>query len=160
MSRFQDFLGGKRRIMVTIKNVSNAMVYIVFPDLKIHRQLRPNQSFGVTAEDYDQMVYDPGFSSMMDEHYISVKADATDKPKNAIPDSKIYDVDTIVKMYETKDYTNFTKFIRMAAPAEKDIAVQKAVDMKITDNAFVKLIKDYCGVDVINSINIEHQLQS
>lgn len=146
--------------MVTIKNVSSAIVYIVFPDLKIHRQLRPNQSFGVSAEDYDNMIFDAGFSSMIDEHFISVKSDNSEKPKNAVPTEKIYDIDAIKAMYANNDFSGFAKFIPTAAPAEKDTAVQLAIDMKVTDNAFIHLIKKYCGVDIINSINIKHQLEN
>lgn len=146
--------------MITIKNVSSALLYIVFPDLKIHRQLRPNQSFRVSAEDYDNMIFDAGFSSMIDEHFLSVKADAGEKTKNDIVETKVFDAATIKAMYENNDFTGFAKFIPNAAPAEKDTAAQLAIDMGITNGAFVELIKKYCGVDVINSINIKHQLEN
>ena len=62
-------------------------------------------------------------------------------------------------MLDNADVTAFAKFIPHATSAEKESAVQLAVDKGITNGAIVALLKKYCGVDVISAINAKHQAE-
>ena len=65
----------------------------------------------------------------------------------------------IKKMFEDKDYVNFTKMIPNASPATKETIVAVAVDMRISDKAFVELIKKYCDVNIIEAISVQVQAE-
>ena len=57
------------------------------------------------------------------------------------------------------DVTAFAKFIPTATAAEKESAVNLAIQHKITNNAIVALIKKYCDVDIINAISVAHDAE-
>ena len=57
------------------------------------------------------------------------------------------------------DVTAFAKFIPNATAAEKESVINLAIQHKVTNNAFVALIKKYCDVDIINAINVAHEAE-
>ena len=65
----------------------------------------------------------------------------------------------IKKIFEEKDYAKFTKVIQKASPATKESMVSVAVEMRISDNAFVSLIKKYCDVNIIEAISVQVQAE-
>ena len=140
---------------VTIKNISSATVVLSFNDLKFRRDLTPGRTVTVDRETYDEMSFDPGFSSMIDEHYLVISGLDEDELSPAA-NAPTYGVDEIKRMFDTLDITSFAKMIPTAAPAEKESIVQVAIDKKVTNNAFVALIKKYCDVDIISAINMRH----
>ena len=61
-------------------------------------------------------------------------------------------------MLDALDVSTFAKMIPTAAKAEKDTIVELAIKKGITHPAFVKLIQQYCDVDIIEAINKKHQI--
>ena len=103
----------------------------------------------------NSLVYTIGDNFRRELHFIVVNG-IKDEDAVVVQDSSIYDVKTIAEMYDNKDYAAFAKFIPNATMAEKDTAIQLAVQKGITDNGFTALIKKYCDVDVISAINFKH----
>lgn len=141
---------------VVIKNISSATVVISVPELRFRRELIPGRSVSVSKEDYDELIFDPGINGLINDHYISITGAEENidfKPNN------VFEKTEIEKIIDKLDVTAFAKMIPTAKQAEKDTIVQLAIEKGVTHPAFVKLIKQYCDVDVINAINRKHQLE-
>ena len=140
---------------VNIKNVSNCSVSLYVPECNVQRLLLPRQGFNVERETYDELILNQGVEALFKEHYLVVSGlEENDTP---ITDTKVVTAEEIAKMFDTQNITEFAKFIPTAAPAEKDAAVELAVEKKITNSGFTSLIKKYCGRDVMELINMKHQ---
>lgn len=142
--------------MIKIKNISTSIVTIALPDIRLRREIKPGMTMPFKEEEYEFLPFDPGFNALVSGHYIKV-LNAPDvveeeeiKPKEAI------DIQTILK---NRDITAFAKFIPKATAAEKDSVLKYAVELGVVDKPFAALIKQYCGVDIINAISNYHQSQ-
>lgn len=140
---------------IVIKNIGTANIILSFEDLKFRRELVPGRSLTVDKEMYEEMAFDPGFLSMINEHYLQVTGLDDDDERN----TKLFDSSTIAKILDNQDITAFAKFIPTAAPGEKDTVVQLAVQKKVTNNAIVSLIKKYCDFDVMEAIHAQYQAE-
>lgn len=141
---------------ITLKNISTATVNVVSD--KFRRELVPGRVVPITQAIYEDLMFDPGFNNLITGHYIRIDG-ITEENSVVAAEENIFDVNDINKMFETKDYTSFAKFLPNATMAEKDTVVQLAIDKGITDGGFTALIKKYCGVDVISAFNIKHQAE-
>lgn len=144
---------------ITLKNISSGMVVVLAPDIGFRRELIPGRAVPITEQEYDALIFDPGVDALIQGHTIKIEGVEEDQ-QVAVDNTTIYEAADIAKMLKDKDITAFAKFIPNATDSEKDSVVKYAIDNKIVDNAFVALIKKYCDVDVINAINIQHQLNS
>ena len=143
---------------VTIKNISSAIIIISVPDIKFRRELTPGRVVHVDRETYDELTFDTGFNSLVEDHYIYVSGvDAEEVAAEAPAD--VFDYSEIDNILTKQDVTAFAKMIPTAKQAEKDTIVKLAVEKGITHPAFVKLIQQYCHVDVISAINRKHQVE-
>ena len=142
---------------ITIKNVSTSLVSLYVPAIKLNRELTPGRTIPLTKEEYEELTFDPGFMALVNGHYIKVDGVAEEEQVAVV--SNVYDKDTIEKMLIKNDVTGFAKFIPNATEAERESAVTLAVEHKITSPGIVALINKYCGVDVINAINMKHDAE-
>jgi len=142
---------------ITMKNISTANVIVSVPEINFRREMAPGRTVPLTRAQYDDLMFDPGFTTLVRGHYISVNGIDEDKQVEQVGD--IFDSIAISKMLDEQDVTAFAKFIPNAAPAEKETVVQMAIDKGITNNAITALIKKYCGVDVIKAIGVKHDLE-
>lgn len=143
---------------ITIKNVSSSDVAIWLPGVNFNRTFTPGRVVAITQEVYDELCNDPGTLALIRGHYI--KVDGIEKDEQVEEDSRpVFDMSMINEMLDKNDVTGFAKFIPTATSAEKETAVKLAIDKGITTPAFVTLIKRYCDVDIINAINIKHQVE-
>lgn len=143
---------------ITIKNVSSATIILSFEDLKFRRELVPGRGITLDRDTYEEMTFDPGFNSLIDEHYIKIEG-LDDDEQVAELSSPVFDRAKIAAILDKQDITAFAKLIPTAAPAEKETIVQLAVEKKITNSAIVSLIKKYCDVDIISAIHMQHQAE-
>ena len=143
---------------VTIQNISSATVVISVPDLKLRKELIPGRTIRVDGETYEELTFDPGFNGLIDDHYIAISG-IEEEADEVVEKENIFSFKEIEEILDKLDVTAFAKMIPAAKQAEKDTIVKMAVEKGITHPAFVKLIQQYCGVDVINAINREHQLK-
>lgn len=143
---------------ITIKNVSSANIILSFEDLNFRRELVPGRSVTVDKSMYDEMLFDVGFDSMINEHYLQILGLEKDE-KPAEVETDVVDRMTIAKILDNSDITAFAKLIPNAAPAEKESIVQLAIEKRITTPAIVNLIKKYCDVDIISAIHMQHQAE-
>ena len=141
---------------ISIKNISSATIVISAPELKFRRELIPGRSISISKEDYDELMFDPGMTGLINDHYISITGV---EEEETIKTSEVFEKTDLEKILDKQDVTAFAKMIPTAKQAEKDTIVQLAVEKGITHPAFVKLIKQYCDVDVISAINRKHQME-
>lgn len=142
---------------ITIKNISTSNIVISVPEINFRRELSPKRVIPITREQYDDLMFDPGVSTLVRAHYIRI--DGVDEETRVDEVTNVFDSTAIEKMLDELDITAFAKFIPTAAPAEKETVVQMAIDKGITHNAITALIKKYCGVDVIKAISIKHDIE-
>lgn len=143
---------------VNLKNISTATVILSVPELKFRRELIPGRTIVVSKEDYNELIFDPGINGLINDHYILVTG-LENNEKAELQNIKIFDKTELEQMLDKQDITAFAKMIPTAAQAEKDTIVQLSIEKGITHPAFVKLIKQYCDVDIIQAINVKHQLE-
>lgn len=140
---------------IQIKNTSSATVVLSIPELRFRRELVPGRVIGVSKEEYEEMSFDPGFNTMVRDHYITVTG--VDESEAVVESNEsVFDEKAIAKMFDEQNVTAFAQFIPTAAPAEKETVVKLAVEKGITNGGFTALIQKYCGVDVIGAINTKH----
>ena len=142
---------------IRIKNVSTSLVSLYVPSIKLNRELTPGRSIPVTEEEYDELTFDPGFTALVDGHYIVVEGITEDQQVANV--GPVFEASKIQKMLLENNITEFAKFIPKATEAEKESAVTLAVEHKITNQGFVTLIKKYCDVDVIDAIAKKHDAE-
>ncbi len=140
---------------ITMRNISNGIVVVVLPDGSFRRQMTPGRIVTLTRAQYDDLMYDPGFTTLVRGHYIAIDGIAEDKQVETT-DSPIFDTIAIAKMLDALDVPAFAKFINSAKQGEKEAAVQLAIEKGITNPGITALIKQKCGVDVIKAINMRH----
>lgn len=139
---------------ITIKNVSTANVILSIPEIAFRRELSPGREIGITEQEYNDIMFDPGVTTLVRDHYIQINGVEEDQQVEEI--GQVFDKDVISKMLDKQDITAFAKFIPNAQPAEKDTIIKLAVEKGITNSAFTALINKYCGVDIIKAINTKH----
>ena len=145
--------------MIKVKNISNYTIYVIAADYNFHRKLNPGREISVTQEIYDELTFDLGFEKLVRGGALKVTgvneevSEVIDVPYETLTPAEIK------KIFEEKDYAKFTKAIQNASPATKESIVAVAVDNRISDNAFISLIKKYCGVNVIEAISIQVQVE-
>lgn len=142
---------------ITMKNISTANVVVAIPELNFRRELSPGRTVPLTRAQYEDLMFDPGFTTLVRGHYIRVAGIEEDKQVEEV--GEVFDSIAISKMLDAQDVTAFAKFIPTAAPAEKETVVQMAIEKGITNNAITALIKKYCDVDVIKAISVKHELE-
>lgn len=143
--------------MITIKNISSSLVSLYAPAIHFNRELTPGREIPLSEEEYNELIFDSGFMSLVDSHYIQIKGVEEDQQVEIV--TNVFNKDEIEQMLVKNDITAFAKFIPTATDAEKDSVVTLAVQHKITSAGMVALIKKYCGVDIINAINMAHQAE-
>lgn len=143
---------------ITIKNISSANIILSFQDLNLRRELVPGRSVAVDKNTYEEMLFDAGFDSMINEHYLQILGLEEDETAAEVS-STVVDRMAISKILDDTDITAFAKLIPNAAPAEKDTIVQLAIEKRITNPAIVSLIKKYCNMDIISVIHMQHQAE-
>lgn len=142
---------------ITVKNISSAKIYLSIPTIRFSRELMPGREIPISEEEYKELTFDPGCSSLIEGHFIKICGLA--KEEQAVVTENVFGRDEIEKMFDESDIASFAKFIPTATAAEKETIVELAVNKKITNNGFVMLIKKYCDVDIINAINMKHQAE-
>ena len=143
--------------MIRIKNASTSLVSLYVPTIKLNRELTPGRSIPVSQEEYEELTFDPGFMALVNGHYITIEG--VDEEQQVAEVGPVFDASNIQNMLLNNDITAFAKFIPNATEAEKESAVTLAIEHKITNNAFVTLIKKYCDVDIIHAIAVKHDAE-
>lgn len=143
---------------ITMKNISNGIIVVVLPDGSFRRELSPGRVVTLTRAQYDDLMYDPGFTTLVQGHYIEIDGIADEK-RVEVSDSPYFDTVAIAKMLDANDVSAFSKFITNAKQGEKEAAVQLAIEKGITNPGITALIKQKCGVDIINAISMRHMAE-
>ena len=145
--------------MIKVKNISNYTIYVIAADYNFHRKLNPGREISVAQEIYDELTFDLGFEKLVRGGALKVTGVNEEVSEVIEVPFETYTPEDIKKMFEDKDYVKFTKMIPNASPATKETIVAVAVDMRISDKAFVELIKKYCDVNIIEAISVQVQAE-
>ena len=143
--------------MIKIKNISSSLVSLYAPAVRFNRELNPGREIPLTQEEYEELISDTGFMSLVEGHYIKITGVDEDQAVTIIKD--VYEAPQIEQMLVKGDVTAFAKFIPNATEAEKESAVTLAVEHKITNAGIVALIKKYCDIDLISAIAAKHDAE-
>lgn len=146
---------------ITIKNVSSSTVTIIDENItpRYRVVLAPGREVPIKRENYESLTFDGGFNNLIAAHFIKINGLSENDAVEIVDNSKVYDVETIEKFFDNKDYAGFAKFLPTATMAEKDTVIKLAVEKGVTDGGFTVLIQKYCGVDVINANLLKHQAE-
>lgn len=142
---------------ITLRNASTSVVSLYAPNIKMNRELTPGRKIPISQEEYEELTYDPGFMALVRGHYIVIEGVNKDQAVEEV--GQVFDQKAIELMILKNDVTAFAKFIPNATAAEKESVINLAIQHKVTNNAFVALIKKYCDVDIINAINVAHEAE-
>ena len=146
---------------ITIKNISTSNITIIDNSItpRYRVVLAPGREVPIKRENYESLTFDPGFNNLVSAHFIKLNGLTEDEAVELIDNNKIYEPTDIEAMFNSKNYTEFAKFLPNATRAEKEAVVEIAIKKGIIDGGFTVLIKKYCGVDVINAIALQHQTE-
>ena len=144
---------------VSIKNISSATTVLTCDSLRLRRELIPGRAISLDSESFEELSFEPGVQTMIDQGFIKVTPvdeETKDALSGVISESKhtIYSYDEAKEIISKKDYTKFAQALPKASSATKDNFVKAAIELNAVDNAFVELIKKYCGVDVLKAITL------
>lgn len=142
---------------IKLKNVSTSLVSLYAPSIRLNRELTPGRVVPISDEEYEELTFDPGFMALVNGHYIKIEGIDEDQQVENV--GTVVEAADIEKMLIQGDVAAFAKFIPNATSAEKESAVTLAVDHKITNSGIAALIKKYCGIDLIDAINMKHQAE-
>lgn len=146
---------------ITMTNISSGRVVVSLPDNNRFRQeLVPGRTVPIPQEVYDDLLFDAGFLGLVRDGYLRINGveNADEVEESKISTSKT--AEEIGALLESKDITAFAKFIKTAAPAEKESAANYVIEHNITVPGIVNLIQQYCDVDVIKAITLRHEATS
>ena len=69
---------------ITMTNISSGTVVVVAPNLRFRRELAPGRTVSLTQEEYEELSFDSGFSSLLNGHYIKLEGLEEDKEAVAV----------------------------------------------------------------------------
>ena len=144
---------------VSIKNISSANTVLTCDSLRLRRELFPGRSITLDSESFEELSIEPGIQIMIEQGFIRVTPEDEETKASlngVISESNriIYSYDEAKEIISKKDYTKFAQALPKASSATKDNFVKAAIELNAVDNAFVDLIKKYCGVDVLKAITL------
>lgn len=149
--------------MIKIRNISGGTIIVSVPELRYRRKLLPGTIATVSQEDYEQMVFDPGFASIVKMGHLIIEG-TTSEENTLIKETvetvgTIFEKKDIVAALEKRDAVKVAQIAKTGTVASREILAQAAVDLNVTHNGIVSLIEQYCGVDVITAITRKHEAE-
>lgn len=143
--------------MIQVKNISSSKVTLICTPFKFRRPMLPYREIPVAKDVYDELTFDPGFQSLVQNGVLKVTITGEEK-QDTVPVESSKTVATkeeIEAIFTKKDYSKFAKIVANAAQGTKELIVSVAVANKIVDDGFVSLIKKYCGTDILTAISAQ-----
>lgn len=141
-----------------IKNLSNSDITIILPAVRFQRTVKPNQVVPVADDVAEEMNYDDGCRSFIQDGFLTIITEDEDL-KSRIPvveakTSEDVDIDDLLKNQPIKE---LSKVLKNATPALKDKIVERAIQLSIADGPHCNIIKQFTGVDVLKVLNLQHE---
>lgn len=137
---------------VRIKNISNYSLLIVLPNARYRRDLLPGQTTPPLTEDvFEEFNYDAGCRAWVRNGFLSVITEDEEIKQSveAAPENAEIDV---VKVLTEGTVVELSKLLKNGTEVIRDKVVEAAIKHNVTDAARSALIKNYCGVDVLQAI--------
>lgn len=137
--------------MIKVKNVGSSIAILISKDLHFRRKLMPNREIPVSKEIYDELTFDSGFQTMVQNGLLLVSG-VDETSETVKSDYTVLSEAEIKEIFEKGDITKFAKVIKDASPATKETITKLAVEMRVANNAFVSLINKYCDTNILEAI--------
>ena len=90
---------------IQLKNVSTCTVSLSAPNVRFSRELTPGRVIPLTQEEYEELQYDPGFSALLNGHYIKLLGIEKEKQVEII--ENVVEASEIEKMLVEGNVTKF-----------------------------------------------------
>lgn len=141
-----------------IKNTSSYRVSIILDNVRYRRDLNPGQETTLPEDVFEEFNYDNGCRNYVRNGFIKVITD-DETIKESIPEMP-KDVDMNAEDILTKNTVqDLAKVLKEASPAMKEKIVAAAIKNSIMDAARVALIKQHCGIDVLQALTLQRSVE-
>lgn len=159
-----------------IKNMTTATIGLSIPEINFKRSLAPNRSIPIDEKIAKELEYDAGAVSMLrngafiiydeDDMVDSRKMGATELVVKGLErgtddamgtEQVILSEEEALKVVREGSVSDFTKAIKSGSDVTKMNLKEAVISLQKLDPVYVKLIKDYVGVDVLKAIQLKSQ---
>lgn len=143
---------------VKIKNTSSYKISIILDNVRYRRDLNPGAETTMPEDVFEEFNYDNGCRNYVRNGFIKVITE-DEVIKEAIPEMpKDVDMDAD-ELVTKKTVQELALVLRDASPSMKEKIVTAAIKNSAMDAARVALIKQHCGVDVLNALNLQRSME-
>lgn len=142
---------------VKIKNTSNFIITLILNNVRYRRDLQPGQECYLADDVFEEFNFDPGCRSYVRSGYIKVITDNPDIKE--VIEVAPSDAEINIAELFNKSPLELRKALENGSPSFKDKVVQEAMRLNIADPVRVAYIKQFCGVDIINALALQHSIQ-
>lgn len=141
---------------VKIKNTSNYRISIILENVRYRRDLNPGQETAVPEDAFEEFNYDNGCRNYVRNGFLKVITE-DEVIKESIP-AMPTDVDLDAEKVVLYSAQELAKVLKEASPAMKEKIVAAAIKLSITDAPRVALIKNHCGIDVLEALTLQRSM--
>jgi hypothetical protein len=143
---------------VKIKNTSSYKISIILDNVRYRRDLNPGAETTMPEDVFEEFNYDNGCRNYVRNGFIKVITE-DEVIKEAIPEMpKDVDMDAD-ELVTKKTVQELALVLKNASPSMKEKIVTAAIKNSAMDAARVALIKQHCGVDVLNALNLQRSME-
>jgi hypothetical protein len=143
---------------VKIKNTSSYKISIILDNVRYRRDLNPGAETTMPEDVFEEFNYDNGCRNYVRNGFIKVITE-DEVIKEAIPEMpKDVDMDAD-ELVTKKTVQELALVLKTASPSMKEKIVTAAIKNSAMDAARVALIKQHCGVDVLNALNLQRSME-
>ena len=140
-----------------IKNMRNFKVFYKLDSPMIRRSLAPRRIMRISEDERNAILYDAGIAAMFSD---GILVFCNEKGVPILRDDEVninyqfyaMDQNEVDDVLKNGDATILAEILKEADPSLKQMIVDRAVELKITDNVRASFIKKYTGLDVIDLV--------
>lgn len=143
---------------IKIKNTSTYRISIILDNVRYRRDLNPGAETIMPEDVFEEFNYDTGCRNYVRNGFIKVITE-DEVIKEAIPEMP-KDIDLDAEELVTKgSVQELAKTLKDASTSMKDKVVAAAIKHSVADAARVALIKQHCGIDVLQAMNLQRSVE-
>ena len=139
-----------------IRNTVNHSVILLVDDLRLRREILPNQTINIDSEKFEEAMTYPGVKNLFRRGYLRAEG-IDDEVREAMEDAGLSEeeingylsMDELVKAFEEEPVSKIKELLA-DGPVERHQFILEAMDqVKNLEFAKVKAVKDLLGVDYV-----------
>lgn len=150
---------------IKIRNTINHSVILSVEDLRLRREILPNQTINIDSDKFEEAMTYPGVKNLFKYGYLRVEG-ASEEVVDAMEDAGLNDeeiqgflsMDELVKLFEEGSVEE-VKNVLAGCPQERHNSILEAMDQtKNLEFSKVKAVRDLLGLDYIKYKNQKDDL--